>query len=109
MNPLLVCLVSSGVFVGSIVNGPQQSPLRFDEMHHAYIGAAVCAAGSALHSKKMQWVGAIVLADDATQHLYQRMNNDLAIRSPLNIGFRFTFGRVPLVNQIGRLLDTVLK
>jgi hypothetical protein len=103
------CLWSALAFALAIVGGPQRSPLRFDEFHHEYIGQAACIVGAATHSKLILGFGWVVAVDDATQHVYQRMNNNLAIRSPLNIGYRFTLGRVPLFEKLGHFFDTVLK
>ena len=103
------CLWSALAFALAIVGGPQQSPLRFDEFHHEYIGQAACVVGALTHSHLILGFGKIVAADDATQHVYQRMNGNLAIRSPLNIGYRFTLGRLPLFDKLGHALDTVLR
>lgn len=109
MGALMGCAVSALVFIGSIVGGPQRSPLRFNELHHEYIGQAACAIGALTHSKLILGFGEIVAADDATQHLYQRANGDLSIRSPLNIGYRFTLGRLPFVARLNTWLDRVLR
>lgn len=105
MNPLMVCLTSAVVFVGSIAGGPQRTPLRFAEIHHGYYGAVACGVGALTHSKFLTKVGAFILADDATQHLYQRMNNNLDIVSPLNIGYRVTIGAAVPVQRLNRWLD----
>ena len=108
MNPLWICLTSAAVFVGSIAGGPQQRPLRFDEFHHEYIGVSACALGAATHFKFLTRVGAFIAADDAIQHLYQRVNNDLTITSPLTLGYRVTIGATVPVQRLNRWLDKVL-
>lgn len=108
MNPLLTCLISAGVFVGSIMGGPQRGPLRFDQFHHQYIGAAACGVGALTHSKLLTKIGAFISLDDATQHLYQRMNNNLDIVSPLNIGYRVTLGTAIPVRRLNRWLDNAV-
>ena len=108
MNPLLICLLSAGVFVGSIVGGPRRGPLRFDQWHHQYIGGTACAVGALAHSKLLTKVGAFISLDDATQHLYQRMTNNLDIVSPLNIGYRLTIGTVVPVQRLNRWLDNLM-
>jgi hypothetical protein len=93
------------MFVASIADGPQRSPLRFDEWHHEYAGMATCAAGAVLHARTLERVGAFVALDDGTQHVYQRVNHDLGIVSPLNVGYRVTLGAVVPVTKLNRWLD----
>jgi hypothetical protein len=100
------CLWSAVAFALSIIGGPQRGPLRFDQWHHAYAGAAVCAAGAAVHSRFVVRVGGAVLADDAVQHVYQRVNANLDIVSPLNVGYRLTLGTAVPVARLNRWLDS---
>ena len=109
------CAIGLVMFLAGIVNGPQRSPLRFDEWHHEYVGVAACAVGQATHHQWIVRLGEVAALDDGTQHLYQRMNLPLigpaalGIRSPLNIGYRATLGRIPLISELNAWLDRVLK
>lgn len=100
------CLWSALAFVASIAGGPQRGPLRFDQWHHMYAGAAVCAVGAATGSRWIVRVGAVVSADDAIQHVYQRVNADLGIVSPLHIGYRLTLGQAVPIVKLNRWLDS---
>ena len=101
------CLLSAGVFVASIVGGPQRAPLRFDDMHHAYLGAAVCGVGVVTHSRLLQGIGLAITVDDAAQHMAQRVTGDLGLRSPMNIGYRLTLGKIVPVARLGAWLDHI--
>ncbi len=103
------CLLSALVFVGSIAGGPQRSPLRFDEMHHEYIGLGACALGAVTHSRFFIKVGAVIAADDASEHLYQRINNNLSLESPLSFGYQETLWRIGPVRDLNRWLDRALR
>ncbi len=103
------CALGVMMFVGAIVNGPQRSPLRFDQWHHEYLGVGACAAGQLTHSAWIVRFGEVMALDDGTQHLYQRVNHDLTLRSPLTIGYQVTLGRLPLFNVLNQWLDRALR
>ena len=103
-----VCAWSALAFVLAIVGGPQRGPLRFDQWHHEYIGQAACAVGALTHSRIIVKVGGYLAADDATQHVYQRVNANLEIVSPLNIGYRLTLGTAVPIVRLNRWLDSVI-
>ncbi len=103
------CLVSAFVFIGAIASGPQRSPLRFDEWHHEYIGLAACALGQATHSRFLVTTGAFIAADDAEEHLFQRINNNTTIESPLGLGYQLTIGRLKPVIGLNIWLDRAMR
>lgn len=108
MNPLLICLLGVGLFVGSIVAGPQQDELAFNQFHHEYIGVAACSIGAVMHSKFLTTIGAYIALDDGLQHGIQRLGNDPLYRSPLNYGYRLTLGKVIPIQKLNRWLDRIL-
>lgn len=109
------CLLAAGVFLGSIVGGPQRGDLRFDQAHHAYVGVAACAAGEVLHSKALRTVGVILTTDDAVQHLFQRINYPrmgdaaLQIRGPVWYGYQAVAKVVVPLGTLSNWLDHLLR
>jgi hypothetical protein len=99
------CLWSALAFAFAILGGPQRSPLRVDEWHHEYLGQAACLVGAATDARWLVRAGGLLAADDASQHIYQRVNPNLAIVSPLNIGYRLTLGRTLAIVDLNRWLD----
>ncbi len=102
------CLWSAVFFVAAMIGGPQRSPLRFNEMHHEYVGQVMCLAGAALHSHLLEGLGGVLAADDAVQHIYQRANGNLGIESPLDMAYQRTLGRLPPFMRLDRFFDRTL-
>jgi hypothetical protein len=89
------------------VGGPQRAPLRFDAMHHEYIGVAACGLGAVTHSRIVTSLGASLALDDGLQHGVQRISGDLSFRSPLTLGYQVTLGTSVPMQQLNRWLDTL--
>lgn len=106
---MILCLLAALGFLLAIVGGPQRSPLRFDELHHEYAGQLVAALGGVLDVRALVLVGGLVAAEDTIQHVYQRMNGNLAIAGPLTLAYRATLGRLALVAAVNAWLDRAMR
>jgi hypothetical protein len=68
MNPSLLTLIAAGLFLALLASLVRIHRVR--EWHHGYYGAAIVAVQSVARGPIwLAWLGLLLLADDAVQHI----------------------------------------
>jgi len=95
----------AALWSAALLAGPQVGDLRVAAWHHAHIGVALWAIGTACGWPVLAWLGVGVLADDGVQHAFQRWHDPASRYSLLHWIYGKTLYRLAWVRRLNQWLD----